>query len=111
MGAEQCNLVNYNKKYKTAPVDWCSSELKKIIYSIKRGNGYKYLHWQLLWNKEQTGYMQKLAPVEEEVSALFNAHKKEWEKKDRLDVPKIRQLYKEAEEIIMTAFAEWVQIP
>ena len=111
MGKEQCNLVNYNKKYKTAPVDWCSSELKNKIYSIKRGNGHKYLHWQLLWNKEQTGYMQKLAPVEEEVFALFNAHKKEWEKKDHLDIPKIRHLYKEAEEKIMTAFAEWVQSP
>ena len=110
MGEEQCNLVNYNEKYKTAPVDWCSSELRKKIYSITRGNGYKYLHWQLLWNKEQTGYIQKLTPVEDQVFDLFNAHKREWEKKDRLDVPKIKRLYKEAEGLIMKAFAEWVPL-
>ena len=55
--------------------------------------------------------MQKLAPLEEKVSALFNSHKKEWEKKDRLDIPKIRHLYKEAEGIIMKAFDEWMQSP
>jgi hypothetical protein len=38
--------------------------LKRKVFAIKRGNGEKYLNFNLLYNPEGTGYMQQLKPVE-----------------------------------------------
>ena len=77
MGKEQSALVTYDASYKTALLDWYSVQLQKNVYSIHRGNGQKYLHWQLLWNDDQSGYIQQLRAVENRIFDLFDAHKTE----------------------------------
>lgn len=103
MGEEQSAWLMYDEKYKAAPLDWHSVELKKKIYPIHRGNGQKYMRWSLLWNDECTGYIQRLSPVEERIFSLFDNHKAEWESKG-LDKDMIRNLYRETDNILTEAF-------
>lgn len=105
MGKDQPALVTYNETYQTAPLDWHSVQLQKKVYSIHRGNGQKYLHWQLLWNDAQTGYIQQLRPVENRIFDLFNRHKAEWEQ-NGLDIEKIQRLYQDVDPTVNKAFQD-----
>lgn len=103
MGNNQPALVLYNETLKTAPLCKYASLLKEKVYSIHHGNGQEYLHWQLLWNDEGTGYMQKLGSVEEQIAGLFIAHKIDWENKG-LDTSGINNLYREVEHLVKAAY-------
>lgn len=63
--------------------------LKRKVFSITRGNGKKYLNFNLLYNKEGVGYMQVLAPVEKiifsEGNRLINKFREEGYDKNKLD--------------------------
>ena len=96
MGTDQPALTSYDANYKTAPLCLYASKLKDRVYSIHRGNGQKYLHWQLLWNNRNTGYMQKLASTNDQVFELFISRQAEWGK-DRLDTTLIKELYRDME--------------
>ena len=39
-------------------------ELKSKVFAVKRGNGEKYMNFNLMYNPQGTGYMQQLRPVE-----------------------------------------------
>ncbi|MDF1561153.1 MAG: hypothetical protein P1P83_13255 [Bacteroidales bacterium] len=43
--------------------------LKRELFPITRGSGGKYMNVALLLNEEKTGFLQRLAPVEEEIFA------------------------------------------
>ena len=73
------------------------------VYAIHRGNGQKYLHWQLLWNNEKTGYIQQLQPVETQVFKLFETASSSH---DTLDTKKTTDIYKQAESIISAAYRQ-----
>lgn len=109
MGKNQPSLVLYNETLKTAPLCKYASLLKENVYSIHHGNGQEYLHWQLLWNNEGTGYIQKLRPVEEQIAGLFGAHKTDWENKG-LDINGVNSLYKEAEHLVKTAYSPYFPV-
>ena len=61
------------------------------------------LHWQLLWNDDQSGYIQQLRAVENRIFDLFDAHKTEWEQ-NGLDTKEIQRLYKEVDKLVNKAF-------
>lgn len=105
MGKEQPALITYNETMKTAPLCFYASGLKDKLYSIHRGNGQKYLHWKLLWNDENSGYMQQLQETENKIFNLFLPHIKEWEK-NGLNREEVQRLYKEATGIIETKYKE-----
>ncbi|MEG1749297.1 MAG: hypothetical protein RRZ65_08255 [Tannerellaceae bacterium] len=104
LAKEQPSLVLCKEGEKSAPLCLYASQLKEKVYSIHRGNGQRYLHWQLLWNKESTGYMQQLQPVEDSIFKLFYAPKAAWEKKNALPEDEIKQLYVESEQLIKAAY-------
>ena len=106
MGAKQPAWVLYDESRKTAPLNAYADRLEKNARPIQRGNGQQYLYWQALWNDEGTGYMQRLQPVEDEIFALFDAHKAEWERTDALDTETITQLYERMDTILDKAFRE-----
>lgn len=105
MGKDQCSWLTYNDSYKAAPLDWHAVELRKKVFPIHRGNGQKYLHWQLLWNDEETGYIQQLRPVEEQIFKLFNEQIATWEKSG-LDKKKIGQLYAQVAQMLSEAYQQ-----
>ena len=106
MGAKQPAWVLYDESRATAPLNAYADRLEKNARPIQRGNGQQYLYWQALWNDEGTGYMQRLQPVEDEIFALFDAHKTEWERTDALDTETITQLYERMDTILDKAFRE-----
>lgn len=109
VGKDQPSLVLYDNALETAPLCHYASQLKAKVYPIHYGNGQKYLHWQLLWNNEGTGYIQQLRPVEEQVADLFIGHTGEWEK-NGLDIARIQGLYKEAGRLIEEGYAPLLNI-
>ncbi len=52
-------------------------ELKAKVFAVKRGNGEKYMNFNLIYNPEGTGYMQQLRPVENKIFELTEQFKKE----------------------------------
>lgn len=106
MGKEQPAWVLYNEQDKTAPLCLNASVLKDKVYSIHRGNGRKYLHWQLLWNEAGSGYMQQLNHVEDRIFDLFDTRKSVWEK-DGLNKEEVEKLYREAGQIVESAYAQF----
>ncbi len=50
-----------------APLCDAGMALKRRLFPIKRGSGPKYLNVAMLLNRENTGILQKLAPVENEI--------------------------------------------
>ncbi|GHT07028.1 hypothetical protein AGMMS49525_15890 [Bacteroidia bacterium] len=53
---------------------------KRKVFSIKRGNGGKYLNFNLIHNQSGSGYMQQLAPVEQAVFQLYQEAIERWRK-------------------------------
>jgi len=68
--------------------------LKERVFSVERGNGEKYLNIKTLYNSNGTGYMQILAPIEENI---FEKSAKEMEiwRIDGVDEKKMRTLGKD----------------
>ena len=54
--------------------------LKQRIFSIQRGNGPRYMNFNLIHNSAGTGYMQRLAPVEQSVFLLYRDAIEQWRK-------------------------------
>ena len=103
IGKDQPALVQYDTTLQTAPLCYYSSRLKDKVYALHRGNGQKYLHWQLLWNNEKTGYIQQLQPVETQVFKLFETASSSH---NILDTEKTKDIYKQAESIISAAYRQ-----
>ena len=103
MGEGQPKSVSYDEGLRTAPADHHAVELLHKLYPIHRGNGQKYLHWSLLWNKEGSGYMQRLQPAEDRIFSLFVPAMKRWES-EGLDPDELAGLYREADRIVEEAY-------
>jgi hypothetical protein len=50
-----------------APLCDAAMSLKRQVFPITRGSGGKYMNLAMLLNGEKTGFLQKLAPVENEI--------------------------------------------
>ena len=74
------------EKSGNAPLCNMSLKLKKQCYPIERGSGYKYLNISSLINKNNTGILQKIELIEEEI---FN------QTESKLTSWRIKQLKKE----------------
>jgi hypothetical protein len=82
-------------------------ELKATLYDVTRGHGQNYIHFSKVFNKEGTGYMQKLAPVEDQVFRMTNPLINKWRKAGQPDVAEIKTLGKS---ICSLVESSWPQI-
>lgn len=71
----------FDKKDKrlNAPICDLSLQVKRDIFPVTRGNGNKYFNYSLLWNTENTGWMQRIKPVEDYI--FSEAEKIDWNKR------------------------------
>ncbi len=74
------------EKSGNAPLCNMSLKLKKQCYPVERGSGYKYLNISSLINKNNTGILQKIEPIEEEIFNQTESKLTNW---------RIKQLKKE----------------
>ena len=96
---------------KVSPLGNWSVILAGDVYSYKQGMGSnRYMNWEKLYNAEKNGYMQLLAPVEEEVFKRTQPLLKEWYKKGNIDMKAMRTLYNELDSFIETNYMDLFEL-
>ncbi|EKD32593.1 MAG: hypothetical protein ACD_77C00040G0006 [uncultured bacterium] len=79
--------------------------LKYKTFSLKRGNGPKYMYFPLIYNSNGTGYLQVLKNSEESIYSLFKEPIERW-RKDGLNIDEIKQLNEKASQILVEGYSE-----
>lgn len=79
--------------------------LKHRVYPITRGNGQRYFNWAALYNLDNSGIMQRLAPVEEELFERSRIAMKQWGE-GGWDEAAIQRFYLEVDRFVMDAYRE-----
>lgn len=79
--------------------------LKYKTFSLKRGNGPKYMYFPLIFNSNGTGYLQVLKSSEESIYSLFKEPIERW-RKDGLNTDEIKQLNEKASQILVEGYNE-----
>ena len=88
-------MVAMDKTLGTSPLSAASLRLKDRVFSLDWGMGSeRYMHWSILYNAEGNGYMQRLAPVEEENFRLTEPVLEGWRRKGRVDRQEMQTLYR-----------------
>ena len=70
-----------------------SQWLEKRVYSRCQRKWGKYFRFDLLWNREGTGYIQRLALYEEAIFETFNPVIDKWYEKGSVDISELSELY------------------
>jgi len=78
-------------------------ELKNKCFPIYRGNGYRYLNINVLYNGEQTGIMQQLKPLEDTIFKKTKTKIEGW-RKDGMNEKNIKNYYQELDKMVINEF-------
>lgn len=76
-----------------APLCNLSLKLKEECLPIKRGSGYKYLKLSKVMNKQRTGFVQILRPIENKIILETNKMLNTWRNKNSLPIEEVHNLY------------------
>ncbi len=91
-GGDNLPSVLVKGKNNNAPLNDMALQLKKECYPIGRSDGGKFLLISKLFNREGTGFIQKLEPVEKEIFAKTEEKLKQWREKTP-SVAEIKEYY------------------
>lgn len=94
-------------KYRSPLCD-TGNDLRKLVYSYNHGNlTDDYFNWELLYNPENDGLMQKTERTEADLfKNLYNPRVAELRKGDSLNVKEVHKLYEDAEAAIVASYAD-----
>jgi hypothetical protein len=67
-------------------------DLKANVYDVQKGQGEEYVNFAKVYNREGTGYMQKLAPIENYVFETVNPMLEKWREAGRVNTEEIKSL-------------------
>lgn len=82
-------------------------DLSKKVFSYDQGMGtYRYFNWDLLYNADRTGYMQRLVPVEKEVFSRSEGKLNEWRSAGKVDTKRLYLLYDELDNYLTEQYKE-----
>lgn len=108
-GAGEClpQLLVREEEKKVSPLGNWSVMLAGDVFSYTQGMGSsRYMDWEKLYNAEKNGYMQLLAPVEEEVFRRTVPLLKEWRRKGSVNLKAMQALYRELDGFIGAKYTE-----
>jgi len=77
--------------------------LKKNVFTVTRGNGDKYFDFSKIYNIKGTGYIQRLAPIENHIFDISNKKIENW-RDTGINVSEMKALTKEICEYIENNF-------
>lgn len=104
-------LMARDDEKKVSPLGNWSVMLAGDVFSYTQGMGSsRYMNWEKLYNAEKKGYMQLLAPVEEEVFKRTQPLLKEWRKNGRIDIKAMQTLYNELDSFIETKYKDMFEL-
>jgi len=89
-----------------SPLCDAAMTLKQELFPIKRGSGGKYMNVALLLNKEKTGFLQRLAPVEEEIFARAASLTSSIPERNRQRSEAITEFYRWVDSYIVQSYNE-----
>lgn len=78
-------------------------DLKYKTFSNKRGSGQRYMNFNLIYNKNRTGYMQELAPADHYIESLFKEPIERW-RREGLKLNELLQYYNDANDAVKGAY-------
>ena len=96
-------LLKKSKDSYTSPMCDMALAIKSNVFSITRGNGEKYLNFSKLFNAEGTGYIQRIAPIEEKIFEISNKKINEW-RNTGIVMADLKELNKEISATVERAF-------
>lgn len=76
-----------------APLCKKALELKSELFPVKLGNGNRYINISKVINKEKTGFIQKLKPLENKILAETDIKLNSWRKENELPKEEVQNLY------------------
>jgi len=76
-----------------APLCEKALALKKNLFPFKYGNGSRYIDISKLINKEKTGYLQLLKPLENEIISNSKIKLKKWREENNIPAEEVHNLY------------------
>lgn len=104
-------LMARDNAKKVSPLGNWSVILAGDVFSYTQGMGSsRYMNWEKLYNAEKKGYMQLLAPVEEEVFKRTQPVLKEWRKTGNIDIKAMQTLYDELDSFIETKYTDMFEL-
>jgi hypothetical protein len=77
----------------TCPVSNAAMARRAKVFPIKRGSGPNYVHFDEVCNAEGSGYLQRLAPVEQAVFEAFDQESARWYASGKPDAAALKALY------------------
>ncbi len=87
-------MVKMDASLGTSPLSYWSLRLEERVFCLHAGMGSgRYMHWATLYNGQGQGYMQLLAPVEDENFRLTGQVLEEWRRNNRVDREEMQALY------------------
>lgn len=105
-------IVCKDESVSAAPLSHYSLTLRNEVFSLHKGMGTdRYLHWQLLWNRQGTGYMQRLAPIEEEVFRRTEPLLEKWRSQGKINAKEMNRFYRELQDYLKISLPYSNQFP
>lgn len=81
------------------------------VFSYGQGMGSnRYMNWEKLYNTEKNGYMQLLAPIEENVFQRTQSLLKTWRESGSIDIKSMQSFYNVMDDFISTKYAELFEL-
>lgn len=72
-------------------------ERRAKVFPVTRGHGPNYVRVSEIFNGDGTGYMQRLAPVENKLFEDFNALAEQWYESGKVNVSQLKSFYDRAD--------------
>jgi hypothetical protein len=89
-----------------APLCNRALSLKEKCFPIQRGSGYKYLNIAAVVNKEETGILQLLRPVEDVILERSDKEMEKWRIEGKVNQGEIEEFYKWVEKFVSEKYYE-----
>lgn len=94
-------LLTTDDGLRSSPIAKKAFSLMNRVFSYTQGMGSgRYMNWELLYNNSGTGFMQRLAPVEQEVFLRTEPLLEAWRRKGAPDIEQMYRLYKELDSYV-----------
>lgn len=98
-------LLVKDQRLKVAPLGAKVHALRAQVFSYHQGMGTShYLHWGKLYNTENTGFMQRLAPVEKVIFERSKVYRKRWYRAGSINIKELQLLNTDLEAYVATQY-------
>ena len=106
-GEKLPQVVVYDEDKQASPLSWKSLSLAQHVFAFHQGMGTeKYLYWKALYNEEETGYLQQIPMIEQQIFDAVCPVIESWRRKGKVNTRQLLNLYKDLDGVLTKAFFE-----